>query len=81
MWFDRNRCADGVQALRHYRYDVDSDTGRFSRQPLHELASNGSDAPRYVAVAMQGPRRAQYIQRNARPPRGPGGLSHGWLRM
>jgi phage terminase large subunit len=20
MWFDRERCADGVQALRHYRY-------------------------------------------------------------
>ncbi len=39
MWFDRERCADGVQALRHYRYDVDPNTGQFSRQPLHDAAS------------------------------------------
>jgi hypothetical protein len=70
MWFDRNRSADGVQAPRHDRYDVDSGTGQFSRQPPPDLASNGSDALRYLAVAMQGPRRAQYIQRNAPPPRG-----------
>jgi hypothetical protein len=22
MWFDRDKCADGVQALRYYRYDI-----------------------------------------------------------
>jgi phage terminase large subunit len=32
MWFDRERSADGVQALRYDRYDID-DTGQFSRQP------------------------------------------------
>lgn len=67
MWFDKDRCADGVQALRYYRYDVDANTGQFSRNPLHDAASNGSDALRYVAVAMQEARRASYPP--APPPR------------
>jgi len=60
MWFDKEKSADGIQALRYYRYEVDPNSGQFSRNPLHDAASNGSDALRYVAVAMQGPRRAQY---------------------
>jgi phage terminase large subunit len=59
MWFDRQRCADGVQALRHYRYDLDA-AGHLSRTPLHDEASHGADALRYVAVAMQEARRAAY---------------------
>jgi phage terminase large subunit len=81
MWFDRGRCADGVQALRHYRYDVDANTGQFSRNPLHDAASNGSDALRYVAVAMQGPRKAGYKKPDL-PPRlhNPKELLAGWER-
>jgi phage terminase large subunit len=60
MWFDQVNCADGIQALRYYRYDVDLNTGQFSRTPLHDSASNGSDALRYVAVAMQEARRSSY---------------------
>jgi hypothetical protein len=76
MWFDGARCADGLQALSYYRYEVDPNTGQFSHNPLR----NGADALRYVAVAMDGRRRAQHVQRNAPPPR-PGRLGHGWLRM
>lgn len=38
MWFDKERCADGVQALRHYRYDVDPDgpVNRRDREPFTE---------------------------------------------
>lgn len=62
MYFDKVRCADGVQALRHYRYDVDA-AGQFSRHPLHDDASHGADALRYCAVAMQEVRRAAYPQK------------------
>jgi phage terminase large subunit len=55
IWFDRTNCADGLQALRHYRYDVHPDTRQFARQPLHDQASNASNALRYCAVAMKGP--------------------------
>ena len=42
-WFDSEKCADGLQALRHYRYDVD-EHGQFSKQPLHDENSHGADA-------------------------------------
>ena len=68
IWFDRERCADGLQALRHYRYDLDPN-GQFSRAPLHDHASHGADALRYVAVAMQEARRATWRDDAEAPPR------------
>ena len=51
-YFDQNRCAEGLQALRHYRYDVDPDTKLFSKTPLHDQNSHAADAWRYTAVAL-----------------------------
>lgn len=51
-WFDQERCSDGLNALRHYRYDVDPETKQYSRYPLHDWASHGADAFRYLAVAL-----------------------------
>jgi len=81
MWFDRVTCADGLQALRHYRYDVDPTTGQFSRNPLHDSASHGADALRYCAVAMTEQRRASY--RATPPPRliDPRQRNTGWLKL
>jgi phage terminase large subunit len=56
-WFDADKCADGLQALRRYRYDVDPDTKQFSRKPLHDDASHYADAARYFAVAMSDGRK------------------------
>jgi phage terminase large subunit len=42
-YFDEVKCADGLQALRHYRYDVD-EHGQFSKDPLHDENSHGADA-------------------------------------
>ncbi len=56
-WFDAEKCADGIQALRRYRYDVDPDTKQFSRKPLHDDASHFADAARYFAVAMSDGRK------------------------
>lgn len=67
MWFDRQRCQDGLQSLRRYRYDLDAN-GRFSRTPLHDENSHGADALRYVAVAMQDVRR-QAFPRDPPPKR------------
>lgn len=52
-WFDADKCSDGLQALRRYRYDVDPDTKQFSRKPLHDESSHYADAARYMAVAMR----------------------------
>jgi phage terminase large subunit len=52
-WFDADKCADGLNALRRYRYAVNADTGQWSREPLHDDSSHASDALRYFALAMQ----------------------------
>lgn len=51
-WFDEARCADGLQALRHYRYEVDPETGRFGKMPLHDEASHAADAFRGLAMSL-----------------------------
>jgi phage terminase large subunit len=52
-WFDADRCADGIQCLRRWRFDVDPDTGQWSKTPLHDQNSHAGDAFRYFALAMQ----------------------------
>jgi len=52
-YFDAEKCAPGINQLRRYRYDVNPDTGQYSKQPLHDNASHASDAFRYLAVAIQ----------------------------
>ena len=52
-WFDREHAAEGINCLRHYRYEVDPDTGQFSRNPLHDHYSHGADAFRYIALMIQ----------------------------
>lgn len=51
-FFDETKCADGLQNLRHYRYDVDANTKMFSNKPLHDQHSHAADAWRYVAVGL-----------------------------
>jgi phage terminase large subunit len=51
-YIHENNCADGLQNLRHYRYDVDPNTKMFSNKPLHDQHSHAADAWRYVAVAL-----------------------------
>ena len=54
-YFDREHTADGLACLRHYRYEVDPDTGQFSRNPLHDHYSHGADAFRYIALMIKEP--------------------------
>lgn len=52
-WFDAERCTDGLNALRRYRYEVDVQSGQRSRKPLHDDASHGADSFRYLSVALK----------------------------
>jgi phage terminase large subunit len=52
-YFDQDKCADGLHCLRHYRYDVDPETNQYSNNPLHDWASHGADAFRYLAMALR----------------------------
>lgn len=56
-WFDAEKCADGIQALRHYRYEMDEKLGTLKKDPLHDWASHPADAFRYFAVSIREPER------------------------
>lgn len=50
-WFDESKCADGLNALRRYRYEID-ESGQWSKRPLHDEYSHAADAFRYFATSM-----------------------------
>ena len=63
-FFDAEKCADGIQALRHYRYEVEeakSDPAgghiALSKVPRHDWASHGADAFRTAAVMIREPEK------------------------
>ena len=68
-WFDQDRCADGLHALRHYRYAVGED-GRLTGQPLHDWSSHAADAFRYLAVSLQAQRPKRATGTRDRPALG-----------
>jgi phage terminase large subunit len=74
-WFDENKCADGLQALRHYRYDVDPESGQFSKQPLHDHNSHAADAFRGLAMSLKSKPGA----RAQRTPRERPAGATGWM--
>jgi phage terminase large subunit len=50
-YFDKDKCADGINCLRHYRWDWNQRLDMAKPSPLHDWASHGADAFRYLAVA------------------------------
>ena len=50
-WFDGDKCAGGLEALRQYQREYDEDKKIFRDRPRHDWASHGADAARMAAVA------------------------------
>jgi phage terminase large subunit len=67
-WFDGDKCAEGVQALKHYRYEFDDALGSFKREPLHDWSSHPADAFRYFAVSIREPEREKARVEAQSPP-------------
>lgn len=65
-YFDRENCDEGLQCLRHYKYDVD-ENGAWSQKPLHDQYSHGADAFRYLGLMVNEPKKIPkkqvYIER------------------
>jgi hypothetical protein len=55
-WFDAVKCERGLEALQHYQRDFNTRIGEFIARPVHNWASHGSDAFRYLALALRTPR-------------------------
>ena len=52
-WFDAEKCARGIEALRHYRCEWDERRQTFGAQPLHDWSSHAADAFRYLAMGLR----------------------------
>lgn len=50
-WFDKTKCAEGIEALRQYQREYDEDKKAFRSSPRHDWTSHPSDAFRMMAVA------------------------------
>jgi len=55
-WFDSEKCADGIKALRQYRREWDDVRKVFYERPLHDWASHPADAFRVLAISVGEPR-------------------------
>jgi hypothetical protein len=51
VWFDADRCRDGIEALRQYQREWDEDKKAFRQSPRHDWTSHPADAFRMMAVA------------------------------
>ncbi len=56
-WFDADKCTDGLNRLRYYRYAPVKDMGTNSRVPVHDFSSHGSDAFGYAGQGIALPKR------------------------
>jgi phage terminase large subunit len=54
-WFDKDRCEEGLKALRQYRRKWDDVRKVFYEHPEHDWASDPADSFRYLAIAIQEP--------------------------
>lgn len=49
-YFDKNKCSQGLEALRAYHKEYDDKRREFKNKPYHDWTSHGSDAFRMFAV-------------------------------
>lgn len=77
--FDMEKCADGLQAMRHYAWESQADFDKRQqdrdrprrREPLHNWASHGSDGFQAAAVAVKQPLPDEPNERTYQQARGP----------
>lgn len=69
-WFDSDKCAPGLEALQHYRRDYNTRLNEFKSTPVHDWASHGADAWRYLATRQRTPLLPRHSPRGV-PARGP----------
>lgn len=49
-WFDLDKCEKGIRCLEMYRAKWNENTATYEDKPLHDWASHGADAFRYLAL-------------------------------
>lgn len=66
-YFDGSKCQKGLEALQHYRRDYNQRLNEFKATPVHDWASHGADAFRYLAVRQKAPVAPEPVPEPYRP--------------
>ena len=53
VWFDAEKCREGIEALRQYQREYDEDKKAYRQSPRHDWTSHPSDAFRMLCVSWQ----------------------------
>lgn len=53
IWFDAEKCREGIEALRQYQREYDEDRKAYRQSPRHDWTSHPADAFRMLAVSWQ----------------------------
>jgi phage terminase large subunit len=53
VWFDAEKCREGIEALRQYQREYDEDKKAYRQSPRHDWTSHPADAFRMLAVSWQ----------------------------
>lgn len=53
IWIDEKKCKKLIMALENYRKEFDTKHSVYKTRPVHDWASHGSDAARYMAIAIK----------------------------
>jgi len=76
-YFDGIKCLKGIEALQHYRRDYNHQLNEFKATPVHDWASHGADAFRYLAVRHQAPEPKRPFM--SEPQYATGHSAGGWM--
>jgi phage terminase large subunit len=82
-WFDAERCAKGIHALRHYKREWNEAAQAWRSAPVHDHASHGADSARYLCLGVREDQPAP-VERVVREPweyQQPGDANAEWMRM
>lgn len=52
VWIDEEKCFQLIKCLENYRQEYDSKKKIYNSRPLHNFASHGADAMRYLALSV-----------------------------
>lgn len=77
--FDQEKCADGLQALRHYKYEVDPITGQYSKNPEHDENSDAADAFLQIAMGVNAHKPKPIVKKVEVSRNGGGDIGTGWM--
>lgn len=69
-WFDKEKCAQGIDALKMYRAEYDETLKVLKSNPLHDWTSHAADAMRYLAMTLDNVRKSSFTRKIEYPALG-----------